>query len=758
MTLRTGMRFGVRAVYSAASMAVLVATMAFAGKETGTAELSLDELMNLKVESVGFFVLDKDKAPGTIWTITTDELKGTPLTYLKDLFDWYVPGSNIGFQMQTGPVIGTRGINLDQSSKTLFMVDGQGLNQKSHFGYSTGLASPLFGDIAKIEVINGPGSLTHGSGAINGFVNLVPKNGKDFEGTEVSMKYGPVEKLQTWEAGTGIDWKNDCDLYVYGGIGNALGFHPRFGAEIDQLPEQYIDNKKWTVNDLVCDRLDEAYRFAAYLRAKGFSLNAQMQRIVKSQNSAVDIEKGEKFEIDNKYSWQTFAAVQAKYQLDLGSSNTLTFTAPIEFFDHGVRDNDEQGDKAGREMHVAGEALYRQEFLDGKNKFAIGGGAGMRSFDPKKQWFETDKKQIQESMLGSWVEYQAYCEDIWNIIDPLTVSLGGRFDGVSYGTFMDTAIAPTPTDPGWVVKHDDLASQSSFSPRIAVAYEVVPKTVVKASYQEGFRWPDAAYFLYIGRINDSLGIHDSNPLPSLKPEKLRSFELNVTSQPVKDFGLSINGNAYYNVTTGSLAWGDYTKNNLDTARLKIAGNALGWGGYAGSFMNSPDDLKSIGFEIGARFNQFKWLDAQVNYGLCVPIDMKASSKDYTYLSDPNDSNSVLWKQFPEHMVKASGTIHFSPKLSLNLSGVYESAVNYTPDPTSYDDIRESMYSKDNARERINAALSYMVTDKIRATVGVANITEDRGPSPSYTSATVYAKNGGMGDYARTEYFSIDAKF
>ncbi len=634
-------------------------------------QLSLAEILNLNVESVNFFITDKNKAPGSIWTITTKELQDKPITYIRDVFEYYTPGINIGFQKQTGPVIGTRGLNFDQSSKTLFMVDGQGLNQKSHFGYSTGLESPFLGDIAKIEVINGPGALLHGSGAINGFINMIPKNGKDYEGVNGQISYGLLEKLQKYEAGVGIDWKNERNLYLYGGVATAEGFHPKNSAEMGLQDGKFIKDQSWVPNDLVCMKLDEALRFAAYLRLKEFSLNAQIQRIVKSPDSPIEIDNHEQFRVDDRYSWQTFTALMAKYRKDFCNTNSLEFTVPVEFFDHGVMDNYNQGPKAGREMHAAGRGLYRQEFFDGKNKFVVGAGVGYRSFDPKKQWFESDKLEMQESMLGSWTEYEAYTEDLWNITDPLTVSLGGRVDGVKYGTFTDTLSADT------VIVHDKMPSQSAFSPRIALAYELFPKTVVKTSYQEGFRWPDAAYFLYLGRLNYTFAAHGKETLPALEAEKMRSLEINATTQPVSTFGFTANLNLYMNITSNSLAWRAYNESNMDTARLALARNIENWNGYAGAFQNSPEDLKAMGFELGFRFNELKWIDLQLGYDFSRPFGMKPDPKTYVYLANSNDSSSTRWTQYPLHQIKGSCTFFVGPKLSMNITGLFESAANFS---------------------------------------------------------------------------------
>jgi outer membrane receptor protein involved in Fe transport len=725
-------------------------TLAVPEKDT-VAKLSLYDIMNLKVEAASFFVLDKDKAPGSIWTITTEELQKTPTTYLKDIIEWYVPGNIISYNKQVGPTIGTRGLSFDQSSKTLFMIDGQGLNQKTHFGYTYGLAMPLYGDIAKVEVINGPGSLVHGSGAINGFVNLVPKNGKDYKGVHVRYKYGATEKLNLGEAGIGIDWENNRNLYVYAGIAGADGFFVKRAGEAELQPHLYLNKQTWKIQDLVALRLEECFRFASYLQLKDFSLNAQFQRILKSKNSLVGTDKPIPSN-DQRFGYQTIGAFKPKYEIDLGGTKKIDISLPVTFIDYGGSDGTLQlTSKGGRELHALGTVVYRQELLDGKNKLAIGATAGMRQFDPKKQWFQKKLIKLDEIMEGRWTEYSFFGEDLWNIIDPLTISLGARYDGVKYSEFVDTVSATN------IIKHTDIPSQSSFSPRVAAAYEFIPKTVAKISYQEGFRWPDASYLLYRGRVNDAFKKRGLQPLPGLTAEKIKSFEINFTTQPVADFGLSFNGNGYINVTTDNLTWGNYDTTMMDSAKIKIADTAIGF--TAGSFINSPEDLKSIGFEVGIKFNHFDWLDMNIDYNYCRPFGMKAKSNNWTSLSELTDSGSIQWSGYPRHMIKGNSFVNIGPNFTFNISGQFMKAVRFNHRTNmSEKDIIYILYAKDNNRKRINMALSYKLTESLRATIGAANINQDDGPTPSWATTGGWVTNGGLGDYARTIYFDVTANF
>ena len=145
-------------------------------------DIPFEELVNIEVSSVGFFDTAASKAPGYSYIITAEEIEKSPGRNLSDIIEMKVPGMTTGGHERHGPLIGTRGIFIDNNAKTMVMLDEQQINQRSHFGYTAGLLSPLLGDVRQAEVILGPGAILHGSGALNGFINLLPKNGKDNPG------------------------------------------------------------------------------------------------------------------------------------------------------------------------------------------------------------------------------------------------------------------------------------------------------------------------------------------------------------------------------------------------------------------------------------------------------------------------------------------------------------------------------------------------------------------------------------------------
>lgn len=100
--------------------------------------------------------------------------------------------------------MGTRGLMIDNNAKTNVMLDGQSINQRVHFGTMISLDSPLIGNLSRIELSLSPGTIIHGSGAINGFLNLVPKNGTDNNETFAKFEHGFKDDLYSLELGHGF--------------------------------------------------------------------------------------------------------------------------------------------------------------------------------------------------------------------------------------------------------------------------------------------------------------------------------------------------------------------------------------------------------------------------------------------------------------------------------------------------------------------------------------------------------------------------
>jgi outer membrane receptor protein involved in Fe transport len=158
-------------------------------KDPNLFDLSLTELMDVEI-NVPATITEKDplKTPASVTVITAEDIARTPARNLLDLLEVYVPGA-IYLNHSVGPLPGIRGVLVDRPYKFLVNVNGVNVNIKAHYGARLELLNWDLSDIARIEVIRGPGSVTYGPGAIGGVINIYTKTAKQAKGLEIGGSY-----------------------------------------------------------------------------------------------------------------------------------------------------------------------------------------------------------------------------------------------------------------------------------------------------------------------------------------------------------------------------------------------------------------------------------------------------------------------------------------------------------------------------------------------------------------------------------------
>ncbi|OGP66206.1 MAG: hypothetical protein A2169_00935 [Deltaproteobacteria bacterium RBG_13_47_9] len=152
-------------------------------------EMSLTELMNVEVD-VPATITEKNplKTPASVTVISAEDIARTPARNLMDLLETYVPGA---FYMNhsVGPLPGIRGVLVDRPYKFLVNINGINVNIKAHYGARLELLNWDLNDIARIEIVRGPGSVTYGPGAIGGVINIYTKSAQQAPGVQMGGTY-----------------------------------------------------------------------------------------------------------------------------------------------------------------------------------------------------------------------------------------------------------------------------------------------------------------------------------------------------------------------------------------------------------------------------------------------------------------------------------------------------------------------------------------------------------------------------------------
>lgn len=171
---------------SRGALAVLIGlTSAFAAQE----ELSLSDLLNVKLETGSFLELDLRNAPLSMTMIKGKQIKSSGVRNLNEALEVYVPGFQYMNNKWNGTIWAMRGVTGDRNDKIIVLINGVKQNLQSFHGFATETDLGLLGDIERIEVLRGPAGLVYGAGAIAGVVNIVTTAIPEDDGGSISVKY-----------------------------------------------------------------------------------------------------------------------------------------------------------------------------------------------------------------------------------------------------------------------------------------------------------------------------------------------------------------------------------------------------------------------------------------------------------------------------------------------------------------------------------------------------------------------------------------
>lgn len=136
-------------------------------------DLSLEQLMNIKVTVATRSEIAIRETPGVITVITRDDIVCSGARDLVDVFQNMVPGFNFGVDIEGVIGLGFRGIWAHEG-KILMMIDGIEINEEIFATIQFGNHFPV-DNIERIEIIRGPGSATYGGYAELAVINVITR-------------------------------------------------------------------------------------------------------------------------------------------------------------------------------------------------------------------------------------------------------------------------------------------------------------------------------------------------------------------------------------------------------------------------------------------------------------------------------------------------------------------------------------------------------------------------------------------------------
>lgn len=180
---------------SARALLCLVIThAAIAGaKPNSLADLSLEQLAQLPVVSVTRGATPVAEAPASIFVITQRDIRRSGATTLPESLR-LAPNLQVARQDTRNYGITARGFNNRLANKMLVMVDGRIVYSPLFAGVFWGEQDVFLEDLARVEVVSGPGGTLWGANAVNGVINVVSRSAEDTQGELVSVGAGTHQR------------------------------------------------------------------------------------------------------------------------------------------------------------------------------------------------------------------------------------------------------------------------------------------------------------------------------------------------------------------------------------------------------------------------------------------------------------------------------------------------------------------------------------------------------------------------------------
>src|SRR6202020_1497198 len=151
--------------------------------------LSVEQLLNVKVVTASGFLQNASQAPSTITVITARQIQERGYEQLEDaLRD--VPGIDMVHINGYAPtLIYFRGMYGAENLRALLMIDG--IAENNILG-SNDMAGPAYNlhDVERIEIIWGPVSSLYGANAFGGVINIISRKGGQINGIHAQEGLG----------------------------------------------------------------------------------------------------------------------------------------------------------------------------------------------------------------------------------------------------------------------------------------------------------------------------------------------------------------------------------------------------------------------------------------------------------------------------------------------------------------------------------------------------------------------------------------
>ena len=636
-----------------------------------------EDIFDEQVVTAGVHKSSEAKAPASLTVITSDEIRLTGAATVPEILR-RVPGVDVAEMNPSDTNVSMRGFNRRVANKVLVLVDGRSVYQDFLGATLWPLLDVSVQDIARIEVIRGPGSALYGANAYAGVVNIITKTGDEVNGGRAFLTTGN-----------------------YGTVQGALSAGGRNGKLTYRTTLAYDHADKWAS--------EAPAGFGAQFSQPGRSREIQRAELAAEyQGSGLQVRAGAGF--DNMNAMEVFPLGSlrtfgnegqggfVRAEASYGETvlkvywNALRMRSGPEYWPNALppilasvrADVIDASARTGLELQLVGR--HRVNF-----------GAGFR--------YSTADWGFLAQQPGGGTRYtqehfSGFVQDEWEPSRRATVTLSYRVD-------RHPLLAEQHITPGGLVH----------SPRGSVVFEVARDQFLRFTAGTAFRAPTflESYANLFAPVTPGAGIRFQGDL-NLRPEEMLQAELGYKGRI---------GDA---ITPEVVVYMERVRNLITDGALQPAPPGTTAGGQTvlgfTGFQNEPNTFVGIGAELGVRYQPVDGVDVAANYSYEKLSDCTAScTSDHTVA---NQSSATVGNT-AQHKLNVVATWRTRSNFDLGVDAHYVSTVTWFEksfDPSAPAGVVLSPYAIP-AYTLINARVGYrFIRDRLEGGIAVYNLLGD----------------------------------
>jgi hemoglobin/transferrin/lactoferrin receptor protein len=471
------------------------------------------------------------KVPQAVSILSSEKIQKQSPAIIPDLFR-NIPGveTNDAGPFRTRPVI--RGM---LGSRILILVDGERLNNTRESTFSGAQLSLVdIGQVERVEVVYGPGSVLYGSDALGGVVNIITKNpeGNPRKGGlrlngNLSLRYSTVDEQRkgrlevggrhkkfSFLAGGSIrkvsDYESPETTVVNSALGKEKSFDVRASYDLSDKHGLSLDYQRFRADDVGYPGTPDPPKFPAKF---SFPYHDRDKIALKweAKNLSTHLPKisAKVFYQDLSKAFDSEMTISAGPTMSVYSfSRTLTDVEMYGF-------NFQELFLTSKDQHLTWGLDYYREIIDGSRdvntKMLTSGGQVLSDTT-------TTNSTVPENTLDA---IGIFLNNQLNILDRATLTLGIRYDRFDVKTkktedYLDTRVTPP------IPFESKSQSLNSINGGLGIVYKLSERINLVGNLASAFRAPNVVEEYFCGQAS---GNEFVVPNYDLEPEK--SFNLDV---------------------------------------------------------------------------------------------------------------------------------------------------------------------------------------------------------------------------------------